>query len=286
MRLLPASLLLLVVAGVLVGCTSSDASTSASAEPTASASPEPTATVTGADPLDLIGTWRISEADGETPGTVVRIGLGGLEIWRSCGDVVGSWVADHTQMRAVVSGYSQTCDPLPPLTWIDDTASYELTAESATLRSGDGGVLAVLIADDAAESPDRVTLGHFSTEIDDRARDHFAGIVSWPAGLEPAEPGELLGEWVPQGDFAADPHVVFSEAGHWSGTDGCNGGGGRWIVSAGGSFDSTSGASTLVGCDGAPVPSWVMTARGAGMDGDELVLLDISGQELGRLIRT
>lgn len=271
MRVLAAGLTI-AIAVALVGCTFSGAETSASVDGTSSASPEPTATVTGADPLGLMGTWRISEADGDGPGTVVRIEPDSFEISRNCGHVEASWVANDTEIRAAVTQWAQTCDPLSPVSWLENAASYELSAEGLTLRSDDGRRLALLLADDALVPGVR-------------ARDHFAGIASWPAELEPAELGDLLGEWVPPGDFVADPHVVFSEAGHWSGTDGCNGGGGRWILSAGGSFDSTSAPSTLVGCDGAPVPTWVMTARGAGMDGDELVLLDIDGEELGRLTR-
>jgi heat shock protein HslJ len=271
MRLLPAGLTV-AIAVALVGCTSSDADTSANTDATASASPESTATATGADPLELMGTWHVSQGEGDEPGTVVRIEAGGFEISRDCGPVQGSWVANGTEMRAAVTGWAQTCDSPAQVSWLEDAASYELSAEGLTLRSDDGRELALLLADEALVP-------------DARARDHFAGIVSWPAELEPADPNELWGEWVPPGDFTADPHVVFSDAGRWSGTDGCNGGGGRWILSADGSFDSTSAPSTLVGCDGAPVPTWVMMARGAGMDGDELVLLDIDGAELGRLIR-
>ncbi|MDN3496236.1 hypothetical protein QL996_09875 [Planococcus sp. APC 4015] len=282
MRALPAGLALVAAGVMLAGC-------AAAIEPIASSPaasvPSPTAEVADQDPLGLFGDWSIIEAMGEEPGTVVRIGATELEIWRPCGDVLGSWVADGAQLRAVASGYSQTCNPLPPVTWLDDAASYELAGERLTLRSDDGRVLAVLVAEAAVLPAGRVPLQQFSTAIDDRARDHFAGVMSWPAGLEPADAADLLGRWVPRGEYTTDPHVVFSESGRWSGTDGCNGGGGRWILSSDGSFDSTSGAMFLRGCNGAQVPTWIMMARGAGMDGDELVMLDLEGDELGRLER-
>lgn len=271
MRSLAASLAV-ATAVLLVGCTPSGAERPESVTTTAPASPAPSAADAGADPLELMGTWRVSEADGDEPGTAVRIEPGGFEISRSCGTVLGSWVADDTELRATVTGWAQTCDPPSLARWIEDAASYELSPDGLTLRSDDGDRLALLLADDPLVT-------------DARTRDHFAGISSWPAGLEPAEGDEILGEWVPTGDFTTDPHVVFSAAGRWSATDGCNAGSGRWILSARGSFDSTLGQSTLMGCDGAQVPTWVRSARGAGMDGDELVLLDIDGEELGRLIR-
>ena len=52
---------------------------------------------------------------------------------------------------------------------------------------------------------------------------------------------------------------------------------------AGASCSRRPGRHTLIGCDNVPVPDWVSSARLAGFDGDELVLLDVSGAELGRL---
>ncbi len=49
---------------------------------------------------------------------------------------------------------------------------------------------------------------------------------------------------------------------------------------------TTSGFSTEIGCAGAPVPSWVATARRAASDGDRLVLLGQDGADLGRLTRS
>ena len=95
---------------------------------------------------------------------------------------------------------------------------------------------------------------------------------------------ELAGKWIPVGDAAStDPHVVFGDDGTWSGSDGCNGAQGRWAVDDAGAFLATAGAMTLIGCEGAPVPTWVASARSAGLDGAFLLLLDVDGTEIVRL---
>lgn len=281
MRPLLARLALVAVAALLVGCTPPGGDEVA--EP--SASDSEAAVADAQDPLALIGQWRVTDAAGEEPGTVVRIGVGAVQIWRGCGDVEGSWVANSTEMHAVVGGYSQTCDPLPTVTWLEDAASYEVAEQGVTIRSDDGRVVALLAPDDSPPPAERSGVGVIPTVVDDRTRVYFSGVLDWPSALEPAEAEDLTGRWVARGEFATDPHVVFSEGGRWAGTDGCNGAGGRWILDDGGSFASTTGAMTLIGCEGEQVPSWVMTARAAGMDGHELVLLDLDGDELGRLVR-
>jgi hypothetical protein len=56
-------------------------------------------------------------------------------------------------------------------------------------------------------------------------------------------------------------------------------------VAEDGWFVATSGPSTLIGCEGAPIPGIVGAAYRAGFDGKTLVLLDQAGAELGRLTR-
>lgn len=284
MRALSAGFALIAVGVLLAGCAATDVEPAAERSPL-TASPSPAAVVDEQDPLELIGQWRITEAAGEEPGTVVRIGFGAVQIWRSCGDVEASWVANHSELRARTNGYAQTCNPLPTVTWLENAASYAVAAEGVTVRADDGSVIALLARDESAAPAGRGQLGTVPTVVDDRARKYFAGVFDWPEDVEPVGPDDISGRWVPRGEFATDPHVVFSSGGRWTGTDGCNGGGGRRILTEDGSFASTSGAMFLVGCDGAPAPDWVMMARAMGVDGDELVLLDLDGDELGRLVR-
>jgi len=56
-----------------------------------------------------------------------------------------------------------------------------------------------------------------------------------PAKLTPATSTTLLGTWIPaSGAMPTNPHVTFGSDGTWTGTDGCNDGGGRWAIDAGG----------------------------------------------------
>ena len=56
------------------------------------------------------------------------------------------------------------------------------------------------------------------------------------AGLTPATADTLLGTWVPVAyAVKTDPHVTFAADGRWTGSDGCNGGDGRWAVGDAGS---------------------------------------------------
>lgn len=82
-----------------------------------------------------------------------------------------------------------------------------------------------------------------------------------------------------------NPHVTFDADGTSIGTDGCNTFGSRWAIGDGGRLLTRSGASSLIGCDGAPIPQWVATAQRAGIDRATLVLLARDGTELGRLAR-
>ncbi|MGO1279418.1 MAG: hypothetical protein ACTMIB_11995, partial [Cellulosimicrobium funkei] len=54
------------------------------------------------------------------------------------------------------------------------------------------------------------------------------------------------GRWEPAARSSTDPHVVFREDGTWSGSDGCNGGGGAWALDDGGRL-------VLVGPDGTEI---------------------------------
>ena len=53
----------------------------------------------------------------------------------------------------------------------------------------------------------------------------------------------------------------------------------------GGELVTTSGPSTLIGCDGAPTGAWLAQARRAAVVGDSLTLYDGAGQLVARLTR-
>lgn len=105
-----------------------------------------------------------------------------------------------------------------------------------------------------------------------------AALVACAAGEEPAD---AVGTWGEGGD--GQPQLVIAEDGTVSGTDGCNRLTGEW--SEGEDEDVTLGdlASTQMACDG--VDDWLSRASTAEVEGDELVVRDESGEQIGTLAR-
>lgn len=105
-----------------------------------------------------------------------------------------------------------------------------------------------------------------------------AALVACAAGEEPAD---AVGTWGEGGD--GQPQLVIAEDGTVSGTDGCNRLTGEW--SEGEDEDVTFGdlASTQMACDG--VDDWLSRASTAEVEGDELVVRDESGEQIGTLAR-
>lgn len=134
----------------------------------------------------------------------------------------------------------------------------------------------------------------------DRARLD-AGPPRLGTGIRSASRRELLGLWRrgrPAGTwYDGGGHVRFRGSGRWTGSDGCNGQGGRWRYDDGRLLALPPGPRE-VACIGPappegvrlappqPVASWVVTAVAAAFDGAILVLLDRDGRALGRLERS
>jgi hypothetical protein len=220
----------------------------------------------------------------------LRLDAQEFQLWRDCGMIMGSWRATDTLFLGSVHGASGECatTAMPRVPWLEDVTGFTPTADGYELVSSSGEVVASLSIDGAPEPIP--TAAEFFTqppEITEEVRAQFRAAAKLPSGLTPAMADSLLGKWIPVAyAVSTDPHVVFDADGTWTGSDGCNGGGGRWVVGAAGEFLATSGPSTLIYCEGAPVPSWVAQATSAGFNVDEwLLLFDASGTEIGRLSR-
>ena len=84
------------------------------------------------------------------------------------------------------------------------------------------------------------------------------------------------------------PFLAFEDGRTWTGSDGCNGNGGGWMLDDGGRVLATAGPQTLMGCDGEDLAGALVSARRAGIDlsdGEVLVLLDGDGTQRARLVR-
>lgn len=231
-----------------------------------------------ASAADLVGLWKVSGVEGEQ-GTWLRLDGTDLQLLRDCGRAMGSWSGTDTLFLGQLFASDGGCAPDGlAADWLTSAVSYEADGDGWALLDGDGSLLALLQEDADGASELSVEAPQLTAETRE--------LLATPAALpDDAEPTDLVGRWVPveqTGD--TEPFVEFTAGGDYTGSDGCNGAQGRWAADASGGMITTAGVSTLIGCDGAPVPQWVGSARSAGTIGDELVLFDAEGAELGRLV--
>lgn len=114
------------------------------------------------------------------------------------------------------------------------------------------------------------------------------GAVLLAAGMlaacsAPALGERVLGTWG-EGAGVADPHLVFSDDGRVSGSDGCNSLSGSWSVQDDAVVVSDV-ASTLMACPG--VDTWLRGIAQATLsdDGGRLSVTDDTGTRIGTLDR-
>lgn len=263
-----------------------------------SETPPPTEAGTGPESaaLGLVNLWRVSGVPEEEVDTWLRLDAGSFQLWRDCGMIDGSWGATETRFLASIYGASEDCvtpEGFPTAEWLDAVTGYRAVGAGWQLTDAGGGVVATLTIDGAPEPiPTAAKLYTEPPEITDSMREVMRKPAPLPTELRPVTAATLVGKWTPV-DFVAspdpsrttDPHVLFARDGTWTGSDGCNGGNGRWAVDTAGALLATVGPMTQIGCEGAPVPTWVATARLAGFDGELLSLLDLDGSEIARLER-
>ncbi|SBT47070.1 META domain-containing protein [Micromonospora narathiwatensis] len=261
--------------------------------------PGPTALGPPQDPVALIGSWTVAEADGSA-GDVLRLAYdtsGDLLLFGRCGPLMGNWradvnglfVADLWGNSVPVDGRDCRAGAEIADTWLGRAAAFRVDADGPVLLDDRGGTVARLVAG-AKPTPGPNLLPSLAEppEVTDEVRRAFAPAAALPAALNPAGRETLLGRWVSvQGRWGRSkaPYVELRADGGWKGSDGCNGQSGRWAAGPGGAFLGTTGPSTLIGCDNESVGVWLARAWRAGLNGDVLVFLDAQGKETGRLRR-
>jgi heat shock protein HslJ len=254
------------------------------------ASAAPPATV-HSDPLALVGQWFL-DADGETPGSAVAFGEQ-LTLFLSCGVLDGEWKADGQQSLFVASSSAgdSTCfadGSRHPLPWLDAAVAFRVDGPNRRLLDSDGRTVALLRpgarptvgpnrSKSFYETPPTVTPAMTLAAQDPAAL---------PAAAAPIAADQLAHEWLPNEVPATSrARLTFGDDGRWNGSDGCNGQGGRFVLGRDGLLLATAGASTAIGCRGAPVGAWVAQVSRAGLVSGQLVLYDRDGKTLGRLHR-
>lgn len=257
----------------------------------------PSATFPAATPLALIGTWLLQGTD-ETAGVAWVIGPGYSVVFnRPCRQLNVDWRANTEGLFVADtnSGFgtpgAQDCRPgsddRPD--WLRKAASYAVEGDSRVLRDVDGEVVARLLPSGPITAPPGVPEDLVEPPVvtDEERRLYSSPALPLPPGLVPASPAALVGRWVPaDGSTAAGGRAAYIQLdrdGDYTGSDGCNGSGGRWEAGPDGASLATDGPTTAAGCDNIDVRAWFAEAARAGFDGDVLVLFDERGNETGRV---
>lgn len=278
---------LAVAAALLVSCGSQQAP-----GPGASSTTTIEAPAFRGAPSDLIGVWA---ADGpDVPdGVLLTIAADEIRIWwGDCGATMLPWRASPSGMFASsVSGWSGRCgDDAGRAPWLTGATAWRAIDGGAELLKGvDVVVQLAPTTSTPTPGPDVAQSMATPEPLTDEQRTMFDSVPALPAGARPVTAADLVGTWVVPGRTASGsvdtPHARFSKDGTWKGSDGCNSNGGQWRADGSGSLIATAGVQTLIGCDGAAVPSWVSSAAAAGIEDGTLVLVGWDGKVVGRLQR-
>jgi hypothetical protein len=244
------------------------------------------------DPAQLVGSWSL-QAPGEESGAILTVGDrldGGLLLFRSCGMLSGSWRANVRGMFVgEIDGGDMACyggghDPAPA--WLDGVVGYRPDGSDE------------LLVDDAGTAVARLTPGAHPTTgpnasaefasppvVTPDMRKSFTDPAPLPAGVTPADQSALVGRWVPVQPATSRAYVSFATANTYSGSDGCNGAGGHYLIGSEGVVLATSGGSTSVGCENSPLPGWIIQSGRVGTRDGRLVFVDPAGTLLGEARR-
>jgi META domain len=248
------------------------------------------ATAAAQDPLALIGLWRIAGVDAE-PVSVVGFYNGDVKLWQPCGEIDGVWKAGTSGLFiAQISGYRADCGigvGDRSLAWLNGAVAFRVDGDTRVLLGADGDPLARLLPHGEPTPDPRLTFER--PVVTDEMRRWLAPAAPLPPGVVPASREALLGRWLavapPVQWRRQEPYIELDSGETWRGSDGCNILGGRWLSGAAGALLTISRGQTDMFCQNIDVGHWLGQARRAGMDGDELVLFDATGTELGRFHR-
>lgn len=241
------------------------------------------------NPLELVGAWHVTGA-GEQAGTSLILGSQ-LILFRSCGELFGSWNADeYGDFIGAATGGSQRCflgrHEDSDVAWLRQAVGFRIVGLGRILVDASNKVVARLSPGAHPTAGSDVAPSEASPPVVTPALAHsFMPPAALPSRFQPATTDSVLGRWHAVGPTAGNPaaYVEFSTEGRWDGSDGCNGIGGNYAIGPAGELLTTSGASTDVGCDNAPLDTWIGQARRVAVSQGRLVLFDATAHEIGVL---
>ena len=283
--------LIVMSALVLAACTTQATPTTSTVKTTS-----PGVALTGSrhtNPLQLVGVWHVTDT-GERQAPVASLGNLGLLLWQSCGWVSGSWNANQQGLFVGnLTGGDRACMFATDLNpkWLATATAYKAAGRDELILGPTGGVLARLVPTIVPRVLRKGMLPAYTHPvITSQLRKVLLQVNRpLPSGLVPATGKQLVGQWVPAslrvGHWHQTPYLTFTPNGNWSGSDGCNGLGGRWSMGSGGSLVVVESPSTLIGCNNVNVEWWLFRAARAAFRGPTLLFVDASGSVTSRLRR-
>lgn len=242
--------------------------------------------------IHLIGLWRVLRAHEPSGTTLVLGGRGGTEdllLLRPCGELEGSWAASNDgKLVGMIYGASQGCHL--SARWLGKVTGFKRDHRRIRLTDRTGTTLAVLRPEQSIPARVKPDPKHSTPvtrpTVTKRTRKDLAAPAPLPSGIKPALPSDLIGRWAAAGHPKPDDGFVrFQRDDDWTGSDGCNGYGGRYTIGRGGRLLILDGPNGAVACAGTPAPGWVAydTARiGLAADG-RLLLFNRHGHHVGTL---
>lgn len=247
---------------------------------------QPSGSPASPNPRLLIGSWLVSDADGEQRGAVLRLADGELSLWRECGALDGGYKANEQGLFvANVFAGSMDCHEagLRAPQWLEDASRYRVDGDSRVLLDDSGAVLASLHPGGRpTHGPHMVPERAEPPVVTQEMISSYRPAARLPPGTTAGDAAQLAGRWAPSPDDGSGSFFELLPDGTWTGYDGCNGTGGRWISGGGGAFLAVGGPSTLIGCQGINVGRWLTDSHRTGFQRNELVFFDRAGKPLGR----
>lgn len=269
-------LVVMAVAMVLLTGCAEPAGDSADAVPEGNLGPAP-----DQDPVGLLGRWRVTTPDPGAELVELRLEPGSFEVAAECGELLGSWRANpYGMFVALPFGADAACRDSATPGWVEGSFGFRAEDAGFVLLDREGEVTARL-GPAGSPTPDRTG----PPEVSQQDRERYALPAALPDDLAPVAAADLVDRrWYPVEPSGGAAYLEFGTNGEWSGFDGCNRQGGRWVSGPDGALLAVSGVSTLIACSlQVPVAGLLVPAARAGLDRDELVLLDPAGEEVGRL---
>ena len=297
-----AAVITVALIGTVAGC-AHDATASASATASSSTASASTSARVTLDPQKLIGTWIVTNTGTAADGTTVALDWpqayrGEATITADCGTIRGEWAANKIgEFIGKVTEWTTSCDndsdgdtesgqPVQLIAWLSTATAYTYptTTQATTveLSNSAGANIATLVELQGSSGSARA-----SASADPSA----SASASASASTSPSSAvtvSEVVGKWVqahrPQ-EAPTPPFLQFTSDGTWSGSDGCNSGAGRWLLTDDGGILATSGPTTLITCTGmVDLGRALVQARSITVRNDSLYLWDANGALIVRLV--